>query len=134
MTATGNVNNNGLTFPPPNCAWVVRSAGFSNDIECQGVGCDVPLPDLTSLYTAAAFDDAMTLVFGNKTSVGYLCGIKEAIVERNVNITGYCCLDTPTSSVSWGKSVSVRMCLFLIGELNSTHAHEFVVFSLHFSP
>jgi hypothetical protein len=77
----------------------------------------------------------MELVFGGGTSVGYLCGVKEAVTDptRNVTIPGYCCLDSPTASEqSWGKSVSVWLRRILISELNSLRTHDCAISSLSF--
>ncbi|CAB9517870.1 expressed unknown protein [Seminavis robusta] len=41
------------------------------------------------------FDDGLSLVFGGKPSPGYICGIKEAVVNQNKPMPGRCCLDAP---------------------------------------
>ncbi|CAB9517836.1 expressed unknown protein [Seminavis robusta] len=45
------------------------------------------------------------LVFGEKTSVGFLCGIKEAVVAAPEKWPGYCCLSAPFQNEGddWGR-------------------------------
>jgi hypothetical protein len=132
LSVTGN-NKDGLSFPAPTCAWVATSNGLSNTVQCAG-GCAGFLSSFTGSFKSTDFDNAMEMVFGEETSVGYLCGVKDAVTDpkRNVPIPGYCCLDTPTSSSPWGKSVSVWLRRFLIAELNSSRAHDCVIFSISF--
>jgi hypothetical protein len=139
LSVTGNANNDGLSFPAPGCSWSEDSLADSDSAQCRG-GCPIPLPKVTELYTSGEFDDAMEMVFGEETSVGYLCGVKEAIKDaltdptRNVTIPGYCCLDTPTTSLPlWGKSVSVWLRRrFLVSELNSSRTHDCAISSFYF--
>jgi hypothetical protein len=51
------------------------------------------------------------LVFGAKSSIGFICGVKEAVVEDGKNLPGYCCLDAPyqLSNAHWGSSVSFEL-------------------------
>ncbi|CAB9501422.1 activity domain protein [Seminavis robusta] len=50
------------------------------------------------------FDDALSLVFGGKPSPGFICGIREAVVDQNKPFPGKCCLDAPfqLESDDWG--------------------------------
>jgi hypothetical protein len=49
------------------------------------------------------------LVFGNKPSVGFICGVKEAVVKDKKKLPGYCCLDAPyqLNNQDWGNAVSL---------------------------
>ena len=130
----GSREKSGLDFPNPNCRWQETSGPFSKRVQCYE-GCGVPLQSLGTLYPAEKFDNAMEMVFGDKTSVGYLCGVKEAVTDpaRNATIPGYCCLDSPTDSLPWGKSVSVWLRRrFLIAELNSSRTHDCAISSFYF--
>jgi len=56
-------------------------------------------------------DAALELAFGVEPSPGFICGTKEAIVERNHSMLGRCCLDAPheLEGDAWGHPVSVDM-------------------------
>jgi hypothetical protein len=65
----------------------------------------------------AAYYDAITrgfdLVFGQRTSIGFICGIKErALVKTDGEspLPGYCCLDAPyqLDILNWGSAVSLK--------------------------
>jgi hypothetical protein len=51
------------------------------------------------------------LVFGNRPSVGFICGIKEAVVNHQADLPGYCCMDAPfqLDNANWGNEVSVEL-------------------------
>ena len=51
---------------------------------------------------------ALELVFGEKTSPGFICGIKEAVVNEGVAMPGTCCLDAPyeLDGDHWGQRKS----------------------------
>jgi hypothetical protein len=137
---SGN-NVDGLSLPTPGCEWQQspdRITGLfppTPQSDCE-LGCAVTIPSFKGLFPSSAFDDAMEMVFGPKTSVGFLCGVKEAVKDtlRNVTIPGYCCLDSPyDSEKSWGKSVSVWLRRrFLVSELNSSRTHDCVISSFYF--
>jgi hypothetical protein len=51
---------------------------------------------------------SVELVFGEQPSKGFICGIKEAVVEDGKRLPGSCCLDAPyeMSGDEWGRPVS----------------------------
>jgi hypothetical protein len=51
------------------------------------------------------------LVFGDKPSVGFICGIKEAVVNKGKKLPGECCLDAPyqLDYSNWGNKVSLEL-------------------------
>lgn len=58
------------------------------------------------------FDVALELIFGEKPSVGKICGITESVIdETSDSIPGTCCLDSPAQSDNedmgsvWGQPV-----------------------------
>jgi hypothetical protein len=46
--------------------------------------------------------EAAALVFGEKPSLGFVCGNADAVVNDGKNLPGYCCLDAPYQSDPWG--------------------------------
>jgi hypothetical protein len=50
------------------------------------------------------------LVFGKRPSVGFICGVKEAVVNDGKKLPGYCCLDAPyqLNNSNWGNAVSLE--------------------------
>ena len=50
----------------------------------------------------------LSLVFGSQPSVGFICGMKDAILHQQKKMPGYCCLDAPfeLSGNAWGSPVS----------------------------
>jgi hypothetical protein len=144
LVAYGNVNNAGLTFPNSICDWSQKNQNKCNcgaGDDTKACACPWPLPTIQGLFTNGEFDNAMELVFGTKTSVGFLCGVKEAVKDafndplKNVAIPGYCCLDSPYDSEEswWGKSVSVWLRRrFLVSKLNSSRTHDCAISSFYF--
>jgi hypothetical protein len=69
------------------------------------------IPEGENLFNAftdpATITKALELVFGDKPSVGFICGIKEAVVNGNEAMPGYCCLDAPyqLDEDQWGREV-----------------------------
>lgn len=55
--------------------------------------------------TFKAIQHGYDLVFGEKTSVGFICGMKEAVVSDASKWPGQCCLDAPfqESGDDWGR-------------------------------
>jgi hypothetical protein len=51
----------------------------------------------------------LELVFGKRPSVGFICGLKEAVVRDGKKLPGYCCLDAPyqLNNLDWGNAVSL---------------------------
>jgi len=49
-------------------------------------------------------DDGMKLVFGSHPSPGFVCGTRDAILNKNKDMPGKCCLDAPfqLEGKSWG--------------------------------
>jgi hypothetical protein len=60
----------------------------------------------------ATVTTALELVFGDKPSIGFICGIKEAVVNDNEAMPGYCCLDAPyqLDGDQWGREVGYCPC------------------------
>jgi hypothetical protein len=58
-----------------------------------------------------AITKGLARVFGAKTSVGFICGIKEGVVEDGNKLPGYCCLDAPyqLDNNYWGSEVSLKL-------------------------
>ncbi|CAB9523634.1 expressed unknown protein [Seminavis robusta] len=56
----------------------------------------------------APMQKGIELVFGAKTSPGFICGITQAIVDDGVSMPGSCCLDAPyeLEGDSWGQPYS----------------------------
>ena len=48
--------------------------------------------------------DAQDLAFGEKQSVGFICGIKEGVINRDQAVPGHCCLDSPYGERLYSKS------------------------------
>ena len=53
---------------------------------------------------------SLELVFGAKTSPGFICGVKEAVVYHMKKLPGWCCLDAPyeLEGSAWGQKVSIH--------------------------
>jgi hypothetical protein len=43
--------------------------------------------------------------------VGFICGIKEAVVNEAADLPGFCCLDAPyqLDNEDWGNEVSLEL-------------------------
>jgi hypothetical protein len=73
---TGNDGDDGLgDLLDPNCQWISEvdpeaASQFGEESFCRS-GCDVE-----TSFKSEVFDNAVELVFGTKTSVGYLCGVQ----------------------------------------------------------
>jgi hypothetical protein len=55
------------------------------------------------------FDNAIALVFGNKTTIGQVCSFATGLTSTIISsIPGFCCLDAPYQSKveEWGEKVS----------------------------
>jgi hypothetical protein len=84
---------------------------------------DANLPKLFVRLTRAA-----ELVFGDKPSVGFICGVKES-----QKMAGSCCLDSPFGQF-WGTAVSgIAASLFLVFYVISLRliTHGFIHYFLH---
>ena len=52
-------------------------------------------------------DDSVTLIFGNKTTLGQICAYSRGLIDDLIDDTpGFCCLDAPYESKEWGEIVS----------------------------
>ena len=79
---------------------------------------DMSLDDLTKAYNECLreklyepIDTSLELVFGSKPSIGFICGIKDAVRQYSKNdgkaLPGHCCLDAPfqLDDQHWGYEV-----------------------------
>ena len=79
---------------------------------------DMSLDDLTKAYNECLqeklykpIDTSLELVFGSKPSIGFICGIKDAVRQYSKNdgkaLPGHCCLDAPfqLDGQHWGYEV-----------------------------
>ena len=58
-------------------------------------------------------DTAMSLIFGDTTSVGQICSVASAVSEKGPErMPGRCCLDTPKSAGNLAMKVSITAALF----------------------
>ena len=57
--------------------------------------------------------EGLKLVLGENPSVGFICGVKTAIVEHGMSRPGTCCLDAPyeLGFTDWGLEVRVKRAL-----------------------
>ena len=55
----------------------------------------------------SAFSRSIELAFGFKASPGFICGIKDAVVNGSKKLPGRCCLDAPfeLTGTQWGHEV-----------------------------
>jgi hypothetical protein len=66
-------------------------------------------------YYYKAITKGFELVFGDKPSVGFICGIKNAVVNNEKpipkDLPGECCLDAPyqLDNKNWGNKVSLEL-------------------------
>ena len=58
-------------------------------------------------YTKSPFDDALALIFGNKTTVGEVCAFARSLEDEIVeDVPGFCCMDAPYQNGNhWGEKV-----------------------------
>ena len=70
----------------------------------------------------APLQTALELVFGSHTSPGFICGIKDAVVNDGVPMPGTCCLDAPyeLDGKNWGQPVSEPYLLLGFSALSQT--------------
>ena len=61
-------------------------------------------------------DTAIELVFGERSSVGFICSIANSVVDDNLNLPGRCCLDAPYQNLDnfWGTPVSLTVETFVL--------------------
>jgi hypothetical protein len=59
------------------------------------------------LEAAEVIQRGLELVFGDRPTQGFICGVKEAVVG-GASLPGYCCLDAPyqRQGDNWGYAVS----------------------------
>ena len=86
---------------------------------------DIVGDDLTEAYKECLADHfnepigrSLELVFVFSASPGYICGIKEAVVDDGKPLPGYCCLDAPfqLDGEYWGHQVSLTECIATLAE------------------
>jgi hypothetical protein len=89
-------------------------ASFCDDNEayaeqCATLVCPKPLKDKQKEASALGkkFQDGLDLMFGDSTSSGYVCGMKQAVLQGKP-LPGSCCLDAPyqLAGPDWGYAVS----------------------------
>ena len=76
-------------------------------------------PDAEKLYEAhkecladefnGPIGHSLELVFGVDASPGFICGVKDAVVNNNKELPGFCCLDAPFQlpDAYWGHEVRI---------------------------
>jgi hypothetical protein len=86
---------------PEEYGWLRGSEGRPCERECR-------LNRKEDYYNAIT--QAFELVFGDRPSVGYICGIKRAVVDHGKNLPGECCISAPfQSETNWGNAVSLEL-------------------------
>jgi hypothetical protein len=69
-------------------------------------------PSVEKLQTATE------LVFGGNPSIGFVCGVAEAVIRDDASLPGYCCLDAPYQVDPWGSAVSCCIHAYLSYDLS----------------